>query len=158
MSVMQLLDDVQKTGAKLHLVGNELRIRGPRGALDLTLKTRINALKSELAEHLRKTDTVTDFLQYAGSERPDRLPLSFAQERLWFLDQLQPGGTEYNMAAASRFRGEFKAEAFERAIQELVRRHETTRTHFAGPSGEPMLVIDPPGQFKMEFEDLNGAE
>ena len=146
MSVLQLLDDVQKTGAKLHLVRNELRIRAPRGALDLSLKTRINAHKSELVEHLRKMDTATDFLQHASSERPDRLPLSFAQERLWFLDKLQPGGTEYNMAAASRFRSEFRAEAFERAIQELVRRHETLRTRFAHQAGEPMLVIDPPNR------------
>src|SRR4051794_5387482 len=115
MSVIELLDEVHKTGAKLHLVGNELTIRAPRGALDIALKTKINERRSELAEHLRKSDTAGEFLQFVNSPRPDVLPLSFAQERLWFLDQLQPGGSEYNMIAISRSRGGFDHTAFEQA-------------------------------------------
>ncbi|HEX4963096.1 MAG TPA: amino acid adenylation domain-containing protein [Thermoanaerobaculia bacterium] len=70
------------------------------------------------------------------------LPLSFAQERLWFLDRLEPGGSLYNMPAAVLLRGNLDVAAFGAAIGEVVRRHEALRTGFAeGRSGRPAQVI-----------------
>ena len=67
--------------------------------------------------------------------RPERLPLSYAQQRLWFIDQLEGTSTEYNMPAALRLRGELDLEALERTIQAIVARHESLRTHFATVDG-----------------------
>ena len=61
-------------------------------------------------------------------DRGEALPLSYAQERLWFLDQLMPGSSAYNIASAVRIRGELAVEVLERAVEELVRRHEVLRT------------------------------
>ncbi|MDB4994866.1 MAG: pcbAB, partial [Myxococcaceae bacterium] len=69
-------------------------------------------------------------------------PLSFAQERLWFLDQLEPGTAAYNMPAALRLSGCLDADALEQSIHEVVARHEALRTTFGvGPSGDPVQVI-----------------
>ena len=89
-------------------------------------------------------------------ERPGRLRLSYAQERLWFLDRLQGKSTEYNMPMALRLGGELDREALERAINTIVERHESLRTRFEESDGEPEQVIEPEMKVKIEEEDLSG--
>ncbi|HEX2202014.1 MAG TPA: non-ribosomal peptide synthase/polyketide synthase [Longimicrobium sp.] len=85
------------------------------------------------------------------------LPLSFAQERLWLVDQLQPGSPAYNMPGALRIRGALDASALERALAEIVRRHEPLRTTFAVHGDRPVQVVHPAGAFALPLEDLTGT-
>jgi non-ribosomal peptide synthetase component F/acyl carrier protein len=78
-------------------------------------------------------------------ERREGLPLSYAQQRLWFLNELEPGSPMYNIASAVRMRGEVKIAALEQAITETVRRHEALRTTFRSQDGRPVQVIGEPG-------------
>src|SRR6185369_1921418 len=71
------------------------------------------------------------------------LPLSFAQQRLWFLDQLVPENIAYNVADALRLRGDLNPVALEQSINEIVRRHEAVRTTFPEVDGSPIQVITP---------------
>jgi amino acid adenylation domain-containing protein len=71
------------------------------------------------------------------------LPLSFAQQRLWFLDQLQPGNPAYHIAAAVRLRGALNVSALDQSLNELVRRHEVLRTTFPLHDGQPVQHIGP---------------
>lgn len=73
----------------------------------------------------------------ARSELGRRLPLSFAQERMWLLDQLNPGNPAYNMAAAVRLRGPLDVRSLERGLNEIVRRHGSLRTTFLAEAGRP---------------------
>jgi amino acid adenylation domain-containing protein len=88
-------------------------------------------------------------------ERTDTLPLSFAQERLWFLDQLGLVGPAYNMSMALKLEGALDRSALERSFAELIRRHESLRTRFEASAGGPIQLIDPPGAFAMEVRDLS---
>ncbi len=90
--------------------------------------------------------------------RGEGLPLSFAQQRLWFLDQLQPGSTAYNLPAAFRVRGPLDAEALERALGEVVRRHEALRTTFSSAAGRAVQVVHPAGGFRLPVLDLRDRE
>ncbi|HYH82950.1 MAG TPA: amino acid adenylation domain-containing protein, partial [Longimicrobium sp.] len=85
-------------------------------------------------------------------------PLSFAQERLWFLDRMEPGSTAYNLPNAVRMGGALDEAALERALGEIVRRHEALRTTFAEADGSPVQVIAPFGGFALPVEDLSGLE
>ncbi|WP_281904229.1 condensation domain-containing protein, partial [Phytohabitans aurantiacus] len=76
--------------------------------------------------------------------RDGRLPLSFQQEGLWFLHQLNPGSTVYTIPFAWRLRGPLDVEALERALTTVVGRHEALRTRFDAVDGRPFQVIDPP--------------
>ncbi|MET0395230.1 MAG: non-ribosomal peptide synthase/polyketide synthase, partial [Longimicrobiaceae bacterium] len=89
------------------------------------------------------------------------LPLSFSQERLWFLDRLEPGNAHYNIAAALRLRGPLRAEVLRVALEDVTRRHEALRTVFAERGGGPVQVVLPAGRFHLPVHDLSalpGAE
>src|SRR5689334_6070521 len=71
------------------------------------------------------------------------LPLSFGQQRLWFLDQLEPGTPFYNVPAAARLHGVLDLSALARSFAELVRRHETLRTTFRLAGEQPEQIVSP---------------
>jgi acyl carrier protein len=91
-------------------------------------------------------------------ERGERVALSFAQQRLWFLDQLEPGSAAYNIPVAVRLRGELNVEALERAFNEVVRRHEVLRTTFANEEGEARQVVHEAEVFALPLTDLSGLQ
>jgi amino acid adenylation domain-containing protein len=90
----------------------------------------------------------------SAQPRESALPLSFAQERLWFLEQLYSLGSSYHEAVVFRLEGEMDVAAFERSFVELIRRHESLRTRFATVDGEGMRAIDAPAAFRLEVADL----
>jgi amino acid adenylation domain-containing protein len=88
-------------------------------------------------------------------ERGAALPLSFAQQRIWFLDQLQPHSGFYNIPSALRLRGVLDSEALERSLNEIVRRHEALRTIFPNRDGEPVQIILNDLQLRLSVLDLS---
>ena len=91
--------------------------------------------------------------------RPQPLPLSFAQQRLWFLDQLERGHTAYVVPLAMRLAGPLDPDRLERALRAVVARHEALRTRFPAPDGSPVQDIRPAAAFAVErVEDLAGLD
>ncbi|HEX3131752.1 MAG TPA: amino acid adenylation domain-containing protein, partial [Thermoanaerobaculia bacterium] len=88
---------------------------------------------------------------------PDSIvPLSFAQERLWFLDRMEPGNALYSIPIALRVRG-VRPAILEAALAEIVRRHEVLRTTFVpGPDGSPVQAVAPDRSLSFEVSDLSG--
>src|SRR5215470_7602510 len=81
-------------------------------------------------------------------------PTSFAQQRLWFLDQLVPGSAFYNVDLALPLSRHVDVAALEASINEVVRRHESLRTTFKPANGEPLQVIAPALHIPLRFVDL----
>ena len=88
----------------------------------------------------------------APRNRP--IPLSFPQERVWFLLQLAPHAIAYNFQFSIRWHGELDLTALEQTLDELVRRHEVLRTTFPALDGRPVQVIHPEFEVELPFEDL----
>ncbi len=86
--------------------------------------------------------------------RPQRFPLSFAQQRLWFLDQLDPGSPAYNIWAVSRLGGSTRPSFLEAGLREIVRRHQTLRTTFTLVDGEPVQVVGADASLSLPVVDL----
>ena len=89
-------------------------------------------------------------------EREGLLPLSFAQERFWFLGQLEPAGGLYNVPVAFRLRGPLDVPGLERAINALLERHEVLRTSFPARENRPTQVIAPYSAVRLQTVDLSG--
>ncbi|MPY45031.1 amino acid adenylation domain-containing protein, partial [Streptomyces phyllanthi] len=113
---------------------------------------------SELARVVERSVHGVTVAPITPAPRDQALPLSFAQQRLWFLDQLEPGSTEYNVPLRTRWREPLDTEALRRALGTVVARHEVLRTRLvAGPDGTARQVIDPPGPFVLPVADVSGA-
>ena len=89
-----------------------------------------------------------------GVEETGPAPLSFAQERLWLLDQIAPGTAAYNMPGAFRLRGALDGPALDRAVGEIVRRHEALRTTFRVEAGRPVQCVEA-RPFSLPWIDLS---
>ncbi|RKH34336.1 condensation domain-containing protein, partial [Corallococcus llansteffanensis] len=87
--------------------------------------------------------------------RTGALPLSFAQQRLWFIDQLAPGASTYNIPSILRLEGELHLEALRQSLTELVRRHEALRTTFSETQGQPFQRIASPTDLPLPTVDLS---
>jgi amino acid adenylation domain-containing protein len=90
--------------------------------------------------------------------RSTNLPLSFAQQRLWFLDQLKPNSSFYNIPSAVRLRGTLDIAALEQSFRELIRRHEPLRTRFGLVDGVPLQLIDEAVDFDLPVIDLRTVD
>ncbi|HEY0739451.1 MAG TPA: amino acid adenylation domain-containing protein, partial [Herpetosiphonaceae bacterium] len=88
------------------------------------------------------------------AERDQPLPLSFSQERVWFLNELSPGNTAYNTQVTIRFTGTLKIAVLEQAFSEIIRRHELLRTAFVAEDGQPVQIIHPPYAVSIPLIDL----
>src|SRR6185295_6235461 len=85
-----------------------------------------------------------------------RVPLSFAQQRLWFLDQLEPESASYNFSRAVRVKGPLDFQALQQALNSIVARHESLRTNFTSIDDEPVQTIAPTRAVEIELADLGG--
>src|SRR5687768_7632800 len=121
---------------------------------ELTPAQRLQLLKMARARDLVGIRSELPPIEPAARE--GRLPLSFAQERLWFIDRLDPGSAAYNIPVAWRLGGALDEAALERSLGEIVRRHEALRTVFAEADGSPVQVIASFGGFALPVEDLSG--
>jgi hypothetical protein len=114
-----------------------------------------------LAEFAKRVEAASGTDQLPGEPitrvpRDGELPLSFAQQRFWFLDSLRPGNPAYNSYAVMRLNGFLNIPALEQAINEVVRRHEALRTSFPTVEGRPVQVILPKQPLTLTVADLSG--
>jgi amino acid adenylation domain-containing protein/non-ribosomal peptide synthase protein (TIGR01720 family) len=136
------------------------RVRGTFG-VDLPLRAvfeapTLEALARRVEEAPRLATGVGAPLLVA---RPGEEPmLSFAQQRLWFLDRLQPGSTAYNIPYALRLEGVLDVAALERGLEEVVRRHEALQVSFESRAGEPVLRLAGPLRLPLAPVDLSALE
>ena len=129
------------------------RMRGTLG-VELAVRTVFEApTVAELAARLPGSEKARAPLVL--QERPERIPLSYAQERLWFLHRLDPTSTEYNQCQSTRLIGELDLLALQKALHAIVERHETLRTRFADVEGEPYQVIATETNLAFEVTDLS---
>ncbi|MFH8609682.1 non-ribosomal peptide synthase/polyketide synthase [Streptomyces sp. NPDC018029] len=139
---------------------------GPADSARPSRRARAEALPEEMREALRRrlagraaggaAPAARQGIPRADRERP--LPLSFAQQRLWFLDRLRPGDARYNSAVALRLTGAPDQEALGKALTAVVARHEALRTTFEETDGRPVQRVHPAGPVPLPVRDVGDLD
>jgi amino acid adenylation domain-containing protein len=141
---------------RLSAEGERLRINAPKGAITSALREEISLRKREILQLLRERAGDSAFLpppiRRARKDQPSRL--SFAQERLWFLNQFEGGSSVYNVCRATCIGGQLKTEALELGLREIVRRHEILRSTFQVVDGQPVQIAAPAFKLSIPRIDL----
>ncbi|HWW01813.1 MAG TPA: amino acid adenylation domain-containing protein [Candidatus Acidoferrum sp.] len=117
----------------------------------------LSAAKRALLEKRLRDAQKTDAARPAVLRRPGavRTPLSFAQQRLWFFDQLEPNSPLYNLPTALRLRGRLNRDALQRALNTIVARHEVLRAKFEAEDGNPVQIIGQAAPVELPVIDLS---
>jgi amino acid adenylation domain-containing protein/non-ribosomal peptide synthase protein (TIGR01720 family) len=126
-------------GGQLHIDWTFSENVHRRGTIEDLAERYVEELRSFIA-HCQSSSGGS----YVPSDLPSTkfsVPASFAQQRLWFLDQLEPSNAAYNMSSAVRISGPLDVAALQHSLSEIVRRHEVLRTSFAGVDGRPVQVV-----------------
>ncbi len=141
---------------QLSAEGQRLRINAPKGVLTAPLRDQIAKRKAEILDLLHNGETAFRLapLPIRRRAKDEASPLSFAQERLWFLEQLEPGSSAYNICRAARLTGTLNVEALQSSLDEMVRRHEVLRVTFDVVDGRPVQVIVPEQKLSMSLIEL----
>jgi amino acid adenylation domain-containing protein len=157
MNTVEFLSYLRGLGVRLWADGERLRYNAPAGALSADLRAELAERKETLLDFLRQAKEVAyfDLPPIAPVLRDSRpLPLSFAQQRLWFFDQLEPGNPAYNVPTVLSLVGPLDVLALEQALNELVNRHESLHTSFAEEKGQAVQIIRPVLDFRLPLIDL----
>ncbi len=142
MTAAQLLSHLYALGTRVWLEDERVRISAPAGVLTDELRREIKEHREALRGWLER-GSQADRPPLIRQPRPERIPLSFAQLRLWFLDQMEGAGATYNIPEALRMEGDLNARALQSALQDVVGRHEVLRTVFPVQDGSPYQSILP---------------
>ncbi|HET8891815.1 MAG TPA: condensation domain-containing protein, partial [Candidatus Angelobacter sp.] len=140
MSCAELLLELRNLGARVWLEDDRLRVAAPQGALTNEIRRELKDRRSELLDWLKRQGSVRPVLK-ARTESAERLPLSYAQQRLWFLYQMEGAGAAYNIPLALRLEGELNVRALEEALGDVVERHEALRTVYPQEEGVPYQKV-----------------
>ncbi len=141
---------------KLWIEGDRLRYSAPSGVMTPELLKQLAEHKPEIITFLNEADQVVRATSQAilPCSREEPLPLSFAQERLWVFDRLNPDSAVYNVAGAVRLKGRLNLMALAQSFNEIIRRHEVLRTRFTILEGQPIQDIQANLQLQIPVIDL----
>jgi len=154
----EFLARLRELDVSLRFENSNLRVNAPKNILTPELREQLASHKEEIVAFLSGTVSAVR-AEAPNIERVSRhgsLPLSFAQSRLWFLDQLTPGSTAYILPMCARLRGAVDLAVLEKSLAEITRRHEILRTIFPAIDGSPSQVILPPSACAIPVTDLSG--
>lgn len=153
-SVAEFIAALERDGIRLRLDGKELRFTAKKGALTDALKAEIARRKGEIVAHLFESVEAADVPR--PCPREGGVPLSYAQERIFFLSELDASKTAYSVPVVLSIQGPFLKDAFERAIGDLIARNETLRTVVRKTDDGPRQFVLPAESFGLAVQDISG--
>ncbi len=153
INLVEFLEHLAANNVELWVDGDKLRYRAPQEVLTPTLLSEIKEYKAEIITLLQKDRNPAKIHPILPTIRDLPLPLSFAQQRLWVITQLDPDNAFYNLPGAVRLQGKLHVEFLEQSFSEIINRHEALRTNFIIQNGEPVQIIRPTGIWKLSVID-----
>jgi amino acid adenylation domain-containing protein len=156
VELVEFLSYLRSLDINIFVEESRLRCNAPEGIITPELRAEISQKKAEIISFLKAANRTSSFTPtpIVPMGRDGNQPLSFAQQRLWFLDQLVPNNPFYNVPAALRVTGSLNFSALQQTFNEIVRRHEALRTTLAVVSGQPVQRIGAAFHLPINVVDL----
>lgn len=177
MNTEELINYFRDADIQLSLKDDSLLCNAPKGRLSTEMKAELVRRKEEIIVKLKEQsliisdlssiaslsknldsrqtkNSVNELLSLKKAPRDQPLCLSFSQERLWFLYQLEPQNISYNIPICVRLKGKIRVDLFEASLTEIIRRHESLRPTFDDIDGRPIQLISPASHIKIHIEDF----
>jgi amino acid adenylation domain-containing protein len=156
MSTLELLSELRQLGVQLSTDGEKLKCKAPNDTLTPRLRSALAERKAEIISFLHEGDRGIGSAvgEIPTVSRAQDLPLSFAQQRLWFLDRIEPNSSSYNIPEAVQLSGALDLQILQQALAAIVAQHEVIRTNYLTVDGHPIQVINPAGTIELEILDL----
>jgi amino acid adenylation domain-containing protein len=155
-NINAFISDLYDLNIKLRLdLDNALLCHAPKDTLTPELLQQLKERKQEIIVFLKQSNTAirSNLPSILPTSRDQNL-LSFAQNRLWFLDQMEPDSFTYNIPVCYHLTGILNIAALEQSFNEIIHRHEVLRTTFPTANGQPFQFISPPKAFTLSTTDL----
>lgn len=157
MNLQEQLKELAGRGLTLQPDGDQLRVKGPKQVLTPAVQSFLKQHKSEILKLLGpgpapQAPALTPITP--SQNTGNQYPLSFAQRRFWFLHQLEPDTSVYHISGGLEFRGALQIQALERALNEIVQRHQALRTVFPATDGSPCQRVQDIESLSLLTEDL----
>ncbi|MEM7304383.1 MAG: condensation domain-containing protein [Pseudomonadota bacterium] len=140
--IEEIISDIGKQNINIWLQGDELRVGGDRDSLHEDVLNRLRLHKAELIEYLKSKDA-------------EQQALSFAQYRLWFLQQLPHEAGVYNVPLAIKIEGKLDTEAVKKSMYQVVHRHQILRTRYPDTDGQAQLQVLSESELTIRETDLS---
>ncbi|MCW9065690.1 MAG: condensation domain-containing protein, partial [Ignavibacteriaceae bacterium] len=158
-SISDLIKRLKKLGIRIKLEGEKLSIDAPKGVITAEIKDELIKNKYRIIEFLGsvKQQSVVTVSSLQKFENKKFVPLSYSQQRIWFLEQLTPGLPVYNMPLAFSIKGNLNLENLKQSIEKIIERHEILRTKFVVKEGIPFQELFD-FSLKLELIDLSNKE
>ena len=156
MKVAEFLSYLNSLDIKLWLEEEKLKYQAPQGAMTPEIKQEIRTRKPGILTFLRSATTPSKPLESVIDPvaRTEELPLSFAQQRMWFLHQMDRQNPAYNEALTIRLTGRLNIDILEQTINAIIQRHESLRTTFPMVEGKPIQKVAPSLKIKLLVVNL----
>ncbi|WP_310422591.1 amino acid adenylation domain-containing protein [Chamaesiphon sp. VAR_48_metabat_135_sub] len=156
MSTLELLSELRLLGVQLSTDGKKLKCKAPNDTLTPRLRSALADRKAEIISFLHEGNrgVGSTVAEIPTVPRDRDLLLSFAQQRLWFLDRIEPNSSSYNISEAVQLTGELDLQILQQALDAIVAHHEAIRTNYLTVDGNPIQIINAPCQLKLEIVDL----
>ncbi len=155
----EFLSYLRSLDVKLWIEGDRLRYSAPPGIMTAELQRQLVERRPELMNFLGQVGAMVQPAAPAvvRLSRDEPLPLSYAQERLWIFDRLNPNSPVYNVSGGVHLKGHLDLSALERSVNEIVKRHEVLRTNFVIVDAQPRQHVLPDLQLEIPVIDLSKA-
>jgi amino acid adenylation domain-containing protein len=155
MTVTELLKQLRALDVRIWVEEDRLRVNAPKGALSPALREQMTASKDEILAYLKQLQSADRRPPLRPTDAHGPLPLSFAQRRMWMLQELDKGTSDYNLAQAVRLRGELHLAALEAALNKVVQRHAILRTTYTKVNGMPFQAVGEIRPLPLPLTDLS---
>ncbi|TMP43902.1 hypothetical protein CWB97_07765, partial [Pseudoalteromonas citrea] len=153
--IFELLKQLNKQGVQLVVNDGRLSVSAKKGKISSDLLGHVKQYKQQLIDILSSSDSISDIPRV---EHKDATVLSYAQSRLWFIDQLNGGSPEYNIAQCFKVKGTLDIGLIETVLQDIVHRHEILRTCYQNQQGEAILEMKSAKDFTVNRQFITSSD